>query len=304
MRGSRIPSGKRIINSVAPLDPSDMSEANALNLMFLYDNEGTGDYLEDASIKGRHDSRGYAREQASPNMTLEVLTFIAWFAQNSYVAFAGGNSPAFVAPAVNPRRDVLTLRSDGSLYVIQGVEGASPAVPTIPSTDIPIAQIYNVVGETVIHDNDQQVGGQGYIEYDLRPFVQVAVGASAMPKIGIVAKAQASNTNSALSDVVNFTGAGRLRAIHALSTVAGAATHNLVITIDGVVFYTQTAATLPANDTDIILSGAGSTATLVTAAGTTTSYIFLDLFFKTSLRVQHRTNDATTITTTVAYEHE
>lgn len=170
MRGSRIPSANRVINSVAPLNPADQSEANALNLMFLWDNMGTGEYMEDGSTFSRHLSLLQAREQTTPNMTLAVSAGVALIS-NSPVIFAGGNTALFVAPVTNPRIDLVTFRSTGTIHIIQGTEAVSPVAPAIPSTDIALYSVYNVVGETTIRDNDTQVAGQGYIQYDLRPFI-------------------------------------------------------------------------------------------------------------------------------------
>lgn len=175
MRGSRIPSGKRITNSVAPLDASDMSEANANNLMFLWDNIGTGEYLEDASILARHFANLLPREQASPNLTLVVAAGSATFA-TTFVSFAGGNSPSFTAPAANPRIDLLCINSSGTLTRTAGAEAGSPTAPAVPVNSIPLCSVYNRVGQTVIHDNDAQVGGQGYILTDLRPFIGIGGG--------------------------------------------------------------------------------------------------------------------------------
>lgn len=305
MRGTRIPTGKRVINNTPPVNPADYSEANADNLMFLWDNMGTGDYLQDAAIAGRHLSQLFCREQATPNMTLEVLSGVAWFAQNSYVVFAGGNSPAFVAPGANPRIDILTIRNDGTLHVIQGAEAASPSPPTIPSTDVPLAQVYNVVGETVIHDNDTQVAGQGFIQYDLRPFVQVAVGSSAMPKIGLVQRVQASDGSGSLVDVVNFTGAGRLRVIHQVQTGGAGSTGELKITIDGTVINDFTGLAGAGAVYDVRPNKSDQATALQLKATTDDPANLLDIFFKSSLRVQHKSNGGGgSVTTTVEYEHE
>lgn len=302
MRGTRIPSANRIINAVAPLNPSDMSEANALNLMFLWDNMGTGDYMEDASIRPRHYSQLFAREKATPNLTVEVVTGIGWFAQNSYINFAGGDSPSFTAPVTNPRRDILTLRNDGLLYRIAGTEAASPVAPTIPSTDIPLAQIFNRVGQTVIHDNDAQVAGQGYIEYDLRPFVQIAVGSSAMPKIGLVARDRVATSSSTFTTVTSFTGAGRILGIGFITTGGGAGGAQIRITIDGVA---NTVDSTGATDHDIIFK-TGSTTTMFDASAVTSAYnkLVQGIFFKSSLVVEVRSVAAGTTTGTVVYERE
>ncbi len=208
-----------------------------------------------------------------------------------------------VAPISNPRIDVVTLRNDGSLYVIPGSEAGSPTQPTIPSTDVPICSIYHVVGETVIHDNDAQVAGQGYIQYDLRPFVQVAVGSSAMPKIGLIAKVQNTLPSSGSVDVVNFSGAGRLRCVH-WTGGSSSATLTLTVVVDGITICSLSVGS-PFTDRDLYFVGAASTTMLSDQAGSSTSRVFLDIFFKTSLVIHHaQTGGGADLTTTVEYERE
>lgn len=172
MRGTRIPTAKRVINSVAPLDPADLSEANANNLMFLWDNMGTGEYMEDDSILARHFANLRAREQTTPNLTLQVQAGAATFA-TTFVAFAGGNSPSFTAPVTNPRIDMLSINSSGTLVRTAGTEAASPVAPAVPANNIPLCLVRNVVGQTTIRDFDSQVVGQGYVLTDLRPFIGI-----------------------------------------------------------------------------------------------------------------------------------
>lgn len=185
MRGTRIPSANRIINAVAPLNPADMSEANALNLMFLWDNMGTGAYLEDASVLARHFSNLLVREQATPNLTLEVRAGSATFA-TTFVSFAGGNTPSITAPVSNPRIDLICLKSDGTITRTAGTEAGSPVAPAVPVNSIPLCSVYCVVGMTVVHDNDSQVAGQGYILQDLRPFVGIGGGVIKSIKQGTI----------------------------------------------------------------------------------------------------------------------
>lgn len=87
------------------------------------------------------------------------------------VAFAGGSSPTVTAPVSNPRIDLLTIDSTGTLALVTGAEAASPAVPAYPKNKVTLCEIYNVVGETSITDNANQLSGQGYVQYDVRNFV-------------------------------------------------------------------------------------------------------------------------------------
>ncbi len=105
-------------------------------------------------------------QQSTPNMTLYVEAGI-FYIGNTRVIFAGGNSPSFTAPTTNPRIDILTIDSAGTLAITQGTEAASPSVPTYPTDKIVICEVYNRVGETSIKDTSD--GTNGYISNDTRP---------------------------------------------------------------------------------------------------------------------------------------
>jgi hypothetical protein len=292
MRGSLIPSAKRIINSVAPLNPNDLSEANALNLMFLYDNIATGEYVEDSAVLLRHLANLRAREQVTPNLTLEVLSGVGWFSQNSYQVFAGGNSPTFTAPTTNPRIDILTLRNDGTLQRIAGTEAASPVPPSIPSTDLPLAQVYNVVGQTRIRDNDEQEVGEGFVQYDLRPMLQPPLGGSAMPKLGprvrdTITTSIPSLGNFPLATVFTYTGSGRLRSVHNRLGFGTITNVQVQILIDGVLYADTGILTSGTSHFDLSPKAADATANFEWLAGSASSRVFLDLFFKSSVVIKH-----------------
>lgn len=96
------------------------------------------------------------------------------------VNFAGGMTPAVAAPASNPRIDVLTIDSSGTLAWTTGAENASPVVPTYPINKVPIVELWNVVGETILEDNDNQVSGQGFVNFDVRPMVGTSFNPAAI----------------------------------------------------------------------------------------------------------------------------
>lgn len=245
MRGSRIPSANRIINSVPPLDPSDESEANALNLMFLWDNMGTGEYMEDGSILARHIDNLFAHEQASPNLTLAIDAGSATFA-TTFVAFAGGNTPTITAPVSNPRIDMICLKSDGTITRTAGAENVSPVAPAVPVNSIPICTVYCVVGMTVVHDNDTQVAGQGYILTDLRPFVgigggvikSIQTGSQSVGNIGnnvpYVWDAVLTNATTVTVSVTYATGASAGTRVTATSTITSVDTTKAFVVTNGV----------------------------------------------------------------------
>lgn len=111
-------------------------------------------------------------QQTTPDLTLRVQEGTFYIGLTQYY-FAGGNSPSFTAPTTNPRIDLLTIDSAGTLARVVGTEAASPAVPAYPVDKIIICEVFNRVGQTTIRDTD--TAGQGYIQRDTRPFLQEGV---------------------------------------------------------------------------------------------------------------------------------
>ena len=108
-----------------------------------------------------------AYEQDTPDLTLKVSPGNVYFG-STLVEFAGGNSPSFTAPSVNPRIDILVINIDNEIEIVQGTENTEPEPPNIPVDVRPIAQIYNRVGQTTILNEDDS--SNGYIQKDLRQF--------------------------------------------------------------------------------------------------------------------------------------
>lgn len=106
----------------------------------------------------------------NPSLFLKVGKGNAYFG-NTLVEFAGGNSPEFTAPSSDPRIDVLSLDDNGDLVRTAGTEDSDPEAPAIPAGNIPIAQVFNEVGQTQINDTDLE-DGNGYIMVDLRNFMK------------------------------------------------------------------------------------------------------------------------------------
>lgn len=109
-----------------------------------------------------------AHQQTAPDLTLKVESGIV-FVGRTKVVYAGGNSSSFTAPTTNPRIDLLTINSAGTLERTAGTEAASPSVPTYPRDKIVLAEVYNRVGQTSIKDTDDATNG--YIQRDARPFL-------------------------------------------------------------------------------------------------------------------------------------
>lgn len=110
-----------------------------------------------------------AHEQSTPDLTVYVEAGKVYI-NGTLVEYAGGNSPSFTAPATNPRIDVLSINSSGTLVRTAGTEAASPVAPSVPSGEMPICQVYNKVGQTQIYDTDQGAS-KGYIYKDIRSFL-------------------------------------------------------------------------------------------------------------------------------------
>jgi len=109
-------------------------------------------------------------QKSSPGMGVTIEAGVCYIG-GTKVSYAGGNSGTITAPVSNPRIDLVTIDSSGTIGITTGTENASPTAPTYPANKVVLAEIYNVTGETIIYDNANQTMGQGYIT-DVRPFVQ------------------------------------------------------------------------------------------------------------------------------------
>jgi hypothetical protein len=94
-----------------------------------------------------------------------------YFIGNTRYLFTGGSTPTVTAPSSHPRIDVLTIDTSGTLTWTTGTEASSPVTPSYPSGKVPICELYNVVSETALYDNENQQNGEGYISNDVRPVV-------------------------------------------------------------------------------------------------------------------------------------
>lgn len=112
-----------------------------------------------------------AHEQATPDMTLKIEAGIFYMGATRIV-YAGGNTPSFTAPTTNPRIDIVAMRFDGDITILQGSEAASPVPPTYLLDKFVICEVYHRVGETSIKDSDDS--SNGYIYRDVRQFAGMA----------------------------------------------------------------------------------------------------------------------------------
>lgn len=88
-------------------------------------------------------------------------------------------SPTLTAPTSNPRIDILTIDSSGTLAWVEGTEASSPSVPwsSVAVNKIPIALVYCKTTMTKVLDyaDKDTDTDQGYIYADVRPFVKLGV---------------------------------------------------------------------------------------------------------------------------------
>lgn len=123
-----------------------------------------------------------ARAQSTPNMTVavagtDVESFWreVWIGVDLPLNYAGGNSSTITAPAANPRIDLLTIDSAGTLAWTTGAEAASPTPPNCPSGKVPICWIYckTTMIKIVNYENMGANPNEGYIYRDVRPFLNL-----------------------------------------------------------------------------------------------------------------------------------
>ncbi len=114
-------------------------------------------------------------EQGTPGMTLYIEPG-ACYVGATRVIYAGGNSPSITNPVTNPRIDLITIDSAGTIGVTAGSEAASPVAPAYPANLLVLAEVYLRTTGTTIRDTDQ--GSGHYIKNDVRPFLGGAYIAS------------------------------------------------------------------------------------------------------------------------------
>lgn len=107
-------------------------------------------------------------EQSSPNMTVYIEPGVCYVGVTR-VIYAGGNSPSITNPVTNPRIDLITIDSAGTIGVTAGTENASPSAPAYPGDKLVLAEVYLRTTGTTIRDTDQ--GSGHYIKNDVRPFL-------------------------------------------------------------------------------------------------------------------------------------
>lgn len=123
--------------------------------------------------------------KAVVGMTVAVDTSHAGsFYKNVYVGSspletAKTSAPTLTAPSANPRIDILTINSSGTLAWITGSEGATPSADwaSITSDVIPLCMVYCKTTMTSVLDYEDKDtdSNQGYIYADVRPLYKLGV---------------------------------------------------------------------------------------------------------------------------------
>lgn len=89
-------------------------------------------------------------EQSTPNMTVRVDAGYI-FNGGALTEVAAQNCPPIDAPTTNPRIDWIVVHAPtGAVYVVTGVQGASPVAPALPEDSLPIAQVLLQTNTTTI----------------------------------------------------------------------------------------------------------------------------------------------------------
>lgn len=126
-----------------------------------------------------------------------------WYpSTTSYCAFAGGDTPTFTLPGVLDRIDTVYVDSNGILHIQRGTPDATPTITLPPiASGIPLWAVYLTPTTSGIYfpSCSGYYAGQGYIERDLRPFLNLGgTGAAASGVPNATAEGQALISDAAL----------------------------------------------------------------------------------------------------------
>ena len=130
------------------------------------------------------------------------------YVNGTRVIYAGGSAPTVTAPSTHPRIDVLSIDNTGTLAWTTGTEASSPIAPTYPADKVALCELYNVVGQTALYDNQNQQSGQGYIANDVRPILGMPFNPAAIPDSLIPSSASSLDLGSSGNPWRNIYGNG------------------------------------------------------------------------------------------------
>lgn len=113
------------------------------------------------------------------------------------VNFSGSPTGTFTAPSANPRIDILTIGTPGTITITAGTEAASPVAPSYPTNQVVVAEVYNRVGQTEIRDGDNTATAHGYIIKDARPFnTRIYIDDNAQIAAGVILQSNLGNAGT------------------------------------------------------------------------------------------------------------
>jgi hypothetical protein len=134
-----------------------------------------------------------------------------WYPSTTeYCAFAGGNSPTFTLPGVLDRIDTVYIDPSGVLHIQRGTPAVSPTITLPPiASGIPLWAVHltpTASGITFIECSGYY-SGMGYIERDLRPFLNLGGGGIAASGVlpAATAEGQALVSSTTLEWVADTT---------------------------------------------------------------------------------------------------
>jgi hypothetical protein len=95
---------------------------------------------------------------------------------SAHLSFLGGPSPVITPPSANPRIDILSIDSTGTLAWTTGTEAGNPVAPTYPAGKIPICLVYCKTTMTKVVDYEEAAANpnEAYIYQDVRPLYLLA----------------------------------------------------------------------------------------------------------------------------------
>lgn len=128
------------------------------------------------------------RAHAVPDMGIMIMGtdqqgyYRQVYASGDYALNVPSGDVSFSAPVSNPRIDLIYVSGD-AYRKKTGSEAASPAIPSIPTTDgiIPVALVYHRTTEVKIvnYEDTGSNPNEGYLYRDIRPFIGGTTSASA-----------------------------------------------------------------------------------------------------------------------------
>lgn len=103
-------------------------------------------------------------EQGSPGLTADVASGRYIIAGVPY-SLSSTTATFTNADGSNPRWDLVSVNSSGTITVTDGTAAASPSLPSIPANECPLAAVYRATSDNTINTNEiVKFYGDGYKE--------------------------------------------------------------------------------------------------------------------------------------------